>query len=137
MLSIGAMARRTGVKVPTIRYYEQTGLIEAPGRSHGNQRRYSEADAERLAFIRHARDLGLSIEAIRDLVRLSSSPDQPCADVDRIASDHLAAVRDRIAKLRRLEGELERIVDGCRAGSIRDCAVLRALGDHALCTDDH
>ena len=137
MLSIGQLARRTGVKVPTIRYYEQTGLLDPPDRSAGNQRRYSAAQAERLAFIRHARTLGLSIEAIRELVQLSGHPDRPCADADRIARDHLQAVRQRIARLRRLEAELERIVAGCAADTVRHCYVIQALSDHSLCIDEH
>ena len=94
MLSIGQLSKRTGVKVPTIRYYEQTGLIDAPERSEGNQRRYSNAELERLAFIRHARDLGFSIEAIRQLLDLSRDPDRPCADANRIAGEQL----DKIVK---------------------------------------
>lgn len=137
MLSIGQLARRTGVKVPTIRYYEQTGLLDPPDRSAGNQRRYSAEQAERLAFIRHARTLGLSIEAIRELVQLSGHPDRPCADADRIARDHLQAVRQRIARLRRLEAELERIAAGCAADTVRHCYVIQALSDHSLCIDEH
>ncbi len=137
MLSIGDLARRTGVKIPTIRYYEQMGLVSAPDRSQGNQRRYTNAELERLAFIKHARDLGLPIGDIRELIELSGHPARPCADADRLARDHLGNVRKRIANLQRLETELERIVDGCDAGSIGDCYVIRALSDHSLCKDDH
>ncbi|MFQ5623390.1 MAG: MerR family transcriptional regulator, partial [Paracoccaceae bacterium] len=77
MISIGALSRETGVKVPTIRYYEQLGLIDAPERSQGNQRRYGRQHLERLSFIRHARELGLSIGAIRELIRISADPDRP------------------------------------------------------------
>ncbi len=87
MLSIGELAKRTGVKVATIRYYEQMGLIAAPDRSEGNQRRYEKTDLDRLSFIRHARDLGLTIEAIRDLLALSAHPEKPCGEADRIAAD--------------------------------------------------
>jgi len=85
MYSIGDLSRRTGVKIPTIRYYEQMGLIAAPERSEGNQRRYERSELERLAFIRHARDLGLSIDSIRDLLALSQHPERPCGEADRIA----------------------------------------------------
>jgi len=85
MYAIGELSRRTGVKVPTIRYYEQMGLISAPDRSEGNQRRYERADLERLTFIRHARDLGFPIEAIRELLSLSRHPDEPCERADHIA----------------------------------------------------
>ena len=137
MFSIGELSQRTGVKVPTIRYYEQMGLLDAPERSHGNQRRYDRKGLERLAFIRHARDLGLPIEAIRELIRLSSHPDRPCDDADRIASEQLEAVRARIAQLRRLESELERISTGCKADHVGDCYVIRALADHELCASEH
>ncbi len=137
MLSIGDLAKRTGVKVATIRYYEQMGLISAPDRSEGNQRRYEPRDLDRLSFIRHARDLGLTIEAIRDLLALSEHPEQPCGEADRIAADHLKDVRGKIAKLRKLEHELERIVSNCGAHTVGDCYVIRALSDHALCETEH
>lgn len=137
MLSIGDLSRRTGVKVPTIRYYEETGLIEAPERSAGNQRRYDRAALERLAFIRHARDLGIGIEAIRELIELSGHPEKPCAQADRIARAHLEAVRARIARLKRLEDELQRIATHCDSGTIEDCTVIQALSDHSLCAHEH
>ncbi|RWK53734.1 helix-turn-helix domain-containing protein [Mesorhizobium sp.] len=134
MYSIGDLSRRTGVKAPTIRYYEQMGLLEAPERSEGNQRRFAKAELERLAFIRHARDLGLTINSIR---QLSGHADRPCADADRIAKEQLASVRDRIAKLQKLEGELERIATCCTGETIGDCYVIRALSDHSLCGHEH
>lgn len=137
MFSIGALSQEAGVKVPTIRYYEQVGLLDAPARTAGNQRRYSQADAQRLRFIKHARDLGLPLEAIRDLIALGSAPDQPCAEADRVVKQQLAALRERIAKLQRLERELARIAEGCTAEQVRDCYVLQALSNHALCTDEH
>src|SRR3954447_18184242 len=73
MLSIGELGQRTGVKVPTIRYYEQIGLLPPPPRTEGQQRRYSEGAAARLNFIRHARDLGFEVEAIRELLAIVPS----------------------------------------------------------------
>jgi DNA-binding transcriptional MerR regulator len=136
MLTIGELSRRTGVKIPTIRWYEQAGLIEEPGRTAGNQRRYGDADLERLAFIRHARDLGLGIEAIRELIELGGHPERPCADADRIAATHLDNVRARIARLRRLEKELARIA-ACKGDTIGECHVLKALADHDRCAAEH
>jgi len=137
MLSIGVLSRRTGVKVPTIRYYEQMGLISAPERSEGNQRRYSLQELDRLSFIKHARDLGLPIDDIRELLELSAHPELPCADADRIANEHLASVKKRISQLKRLEAELQRIATSCNADSIGDCYVIRSLSDHLLCEDEH
>lgn len=137
MYSIGDLSRRTGVKIPTIRYYEQMGLIAAPERSEGNQRRYEKPDLERLAFIRHARDLGLSIESIRDLLALSQHPERPCGKADSIAKEHLITVREKIAQLQKLERELERIVACNGDHTIGDCYVIRALADHSMCGGDH
>lgn len=137
MFSIGALARRSGVKVPTIRYYEQIGLIDPPDRSDGNQRRYEPAALDRLAFIRHARDLGLSIDSIRDLLVLSDHPKAPCDRADMIVEKELAGLRRRIARLQMLEKELARMAAACDAGTVADCYVLRAIGDHDLCSHDH
>jgi DNA-binding transcriptional MerR regulator len=137
MLSIGALSKRTGVKVPTIRYYEEIGLIDAPERSHGNQRRYGTDAVHRLAFIRHGRELGFSLDAIRDLLMLSRHPDRPCADADRLAEEQLHAVEARIERLTRLKRELERMIEGCRGGTVADCRVLESLADHALCETRH
>ena len=137
MLTIGKLGQAAGVKVPTIRYYEQIGLLPEPDRSMGNQRLYPKLALNRLAFIRHARELGFPLEAIRDLLSLSDRPDQSCAAADAIASAQLQAVRARIARLRALETELERMVDQCACGTISDCRVIEVLGDHAHCAHDH
>lgn len=137
MFTIGDLSRKTGVKVPTIRYYEQMGLMARAERSEGNQRRYSSSERDRLSFIKHARDLGLTIDSIRELLDLSAHPDRPCEQADRIASEQLDAIRDRIAKLKRLEQELERISTHCRSGQVKDCYVIRALANHDLCEGEH
>lgn len=138
MLTIGDLARHTGVKIPTIRYYEQMGLVAAVERSEGNQRRYGAEERDRLAFIKHARDLGLSIDAIRELLELSAHPDIPCTRADKIAAEQLRSVRDKIAKLRKLEQELERISSHCNNGStIHDCYVIHSLANHDLCDGEH
>jgi DNA-binding transcriptional MerR regulator len=137
MRTIGKLAEATGVKVPTIRYYEQIGLLPAPERSAGNQRLYGKGQLERLRFVRHARELGFPLEAIRDLLSLSDRPEQSCAAADGIARAQLGAVRARIAQLRALEGELERMVAQCAHGALRDCRVIEVLGDHTLCAHDH
>ena len=137
MFTIGDLSRRTGVKVPTIRYYEQMGLMSEPERSEGNQRRYGLAERDRLSFIKHARDLGLTIDSIRELLDLSAHPDRPCEQADRIAAEQLKSVRARIEKLRRLEHELERISTHCGSGQVKDCYVIRALANHDLCDGEH
>lgn len=137
MLSIGKLGQATGVKVPTIRYYEEVGLLPRAGRSTGNQRLYDEAARRRLAFIRHARELGFGLDAIRDLLSLADRPDQSCAAADIIARAQLREVEARLVRLRALKGELERMVDQCAHGAIRDCRVIETLGDHGLCEGAH
>lgn len=135
MYSIGQLSRATGVKVTTIRYYEQMGLIAHDGRTAGNQRRYGQAGLDRLGFIRHARDLGLSLEAIRALVALEG--DGACAKSHAIAEAHLQDVRDRIRRLKALERELVRIKASCKGDGSGPCSILTAFGDHGLCSGGH
>jgi DNA-binding transcriptional MerR regulator len=136
MFSIGELSKRAGVKIPTIRYYEQMGLIEAPERSEGNQRRYSKDGLKRLSFIRHSRELGFSIDNIKGLLELSQHPEKPCHDAHNMAARRLQDVQARIAKLQRLERELKRISE-CDANTIAHCAVIETLADHSLCEAEH
>lgn len=137
MMTIGKLSKAAGVKVPTIRYYEDIGLMPEPERTEGNQRRYVGVHLQRLNFIRHARDLGFSVEAIRDLLSLQARPQASCHDADRIAAQNLAEVRAKIARLRKLESELAHIVAECSGGRAGECNVLATLADHTLCTTDH
>lgn len=136
-LSIGELSRRTGVKVPTIRYYEQIGLLPVPPRTDGNQRRYGRTEEERLNFIRHARDLGFGMDAIRDLLVMAAQPQASCHQADSIARNHLAAIDRRIGQLAALRAELARMVEECHHGRICDCRVIEVLADHGRCTGDH
>lgn len=137
MLTIGKLSDVAGVKVPTIRYYEQIGLLPEAERSAGNQRLYGNRAMDRLTFIRHARELGFPLDAIRDLLSLSDRPDQSCAEADTIAKAQLAAVEARILRLTALKSELERMVVQCAGGVIADCRVIEVLGDHSQCHSDH
>ena len=137
MLTIGKLGSKAGVKVPTIRYYEQIGLLPEAERSAGNQRLYGTKALDRLAFIRHARDLGFTLEAIRDLLSLSDNPEQSCAAADAIARAQLVEVESRLARLTALKAELERMVVQCAGGKIADCRVIEVLGNHSLCATDH
>lgn len=137
MLTIGILAKRTGTNVQTIRYYEQIGLMPEPGRTEGGQRRYGDAELDRLAFIRHARQLGFALDAIRELLDLSDTPDHSCAHVDSIAKKQLKQVETRIVRLEALRVELRRMITDCAGGSIADCRVLEVLRDHGECLADH
>ena len=137
MLTIGSLARKTGTKVQTIRYYEQIGLMPEPGRTEGGQRRYGDDELDRLAFIRHARQLGFSLEAIRELLDLSDHPHRPCLEADAIARRQLKQVEQRLARLEALRTELQRMVHECSGGQTADCRVLEVLRDHSECLTDH
>ena len=126
-IAIGELGRRSGVKVPTIRYYEQIGLLPQPARTEGQQRRYGAGDLARLSFIRHARELGFEVDAIRTLLQLQDQPDQPCAVADEIAKARLAEVERRIASLIALRKELEKMINECACGRVAECRVIEAL----------
>ncbi len=126
-LSIGRLGERAGVNIETIRYYERIGLLPEPARSLAGYRLYAEDHLRRLRFIRRGRDLGFSIEAIRTLLRLAEHPDQPCADADRLAAEHLADVERKIEELTRLSEELGKMTRCC-ADSVAQCRIIDALG---------
>ena len=134
--SIGELGKATATKVPTIRYYEQIGLLPEPLRSEGNQRRYDGSHVKRLAFVRHAREFGFSLAMVRELLELSDYPDHSCDDVDRIARQHLHSVEQRINTLTSLKAELERMIEQCKGGSVTDCLIIEVLADHALCLEE-
>lgn len=136
-LAIGALSAQSGVKVPTIRFYEQIGLVPAPPRSDNNRRSYGPEDARRLIFIRHARELGFEIEDIRALLALSDEPQASCAVADGIARQHLATIERRIAHLNALKRELEQMIDACGQAEVRQCRILEVLSDHSHCHSDH
>lgn len=135
-LLIGELARRTGVRVQTIRYYESIRLIPEPGRTDGNQRIYGDEDVNRLKFIRHARELGFSLEDIRSLLAMSADPNRPCAEADSLAAKHLLDVTSRIERLTALKDELERMIASCTGNRIADCRILEVLANHDCCGHD-
>ena len=126
-IGIGRLAELTGVKIPTIRFYEQNDLVPPPARTKGGQRRYDERAVRRLHFIRHARDLGFSVEDIRELLALSEHPTMSCDAAEEIAHHHLRQVEGKIARLRLIRSELKRMIEACGGGSTADCRILDAL----------
>lgn len=133
-LSIGRLGKAAGVKVPTIRFYEQIGLLPVADRTDSDRRVYGDSAVRRLTFIRHARQLGFEIADIRALLELSDLPERSCEAVDQIARRHLDDVNDRIARLSGLRDELTRMIDQCGRGAVADCRVLDTLSDHGCCS---
>jgi DNA-binding transcriptional MerR regulator len=124
---IGVAAARTGVKVPTIRYYEEIGLLPTPPRTKSNRRHYDADDLRRLVFIRHARQLGFAIDAIRALLTMQHNADQSCEAVDAIARARLGEVEGRIDSLLKLKVELERMIGDCSRGRVAECRIIEVL----------
>lgn len=107
------------------------GLVPAPPRTRTNRRTYSEGDLRRLKFVRHARELGLDIEAIRQLLALAGLPDEPCEEADQIARARLSEVECKIVRLRALRRELQGMVDSGNHGVVRECRVIEVLAGPA------
>jgi MerR family mercuric resistance operon transcriptional regulator len=110
---IGELARQTGCKVETVRFYEAVGLLPAPDRGSSGHRLYADADRRRLTFIRRARDLGFSMADVRALLELSDQGERSSVDGCRLARAHLDRVRAKINALRAMEDVLQRISDDC------------------------
>jgi len=126
-ISIGQLSAKTGIKVPTIRFYEQIGLVAAPPRTEGNQRRYGQPEVDRLNFIRNARELGFEVEDIRELLAMAAEPQASCHQADSIAMNHLHDIDQRIARLKALRSELSRMIEECGHGHICDCRIISVL----------
>ncbi|MCO4099524.1 MAG: helix-turn-helix domain-containing protein [Gemmatimonas sp.] len=128
-LVIGELATRTATSPETIRYYERIGLLPPPQRrGSGRYRMYSAADVVRLAFVRRARALGFSTDAVRDLLGLADDPERPCGEVGQLARAHLMAVEDKLAQLTALRDELQRVIGACAGKhAMAECRILGAL----------
>jgi MerR family mercuric resistance operon transcriptional regulator len=126
-LPIGEISRRTGVNIETIRYYERIGIVPKPSRTQGGHRSYDSEQMKRLAFIRRGRELGFSLDDIRALLDLVDSGAYSCGEVYEMTMNHLAAVRRKIADLRRIERVLKAMADRCRHGDVPQCPIVDAL----------
>ncbi|WP_299437909.1 helix-turn-helix domain-containing protein [uncultured Rhodospira sp.] len=126
-MNIGTVARLTGTKVDTVRYYERIGLLPTPARTGGNQRVYDREHLRRLAFVRGARRLGFTLDEVRELIALGGEADRPCTDIHAVATRHLLAVDEKIAHLHRLRDELAQLMEQCEGGVVERCGVLESL----------
>ncbi|MBA4748789.1 MAG: helix-turn-helix domain-containing protein [Sphingopyxis sp.] len=126
-MKIGLLAKRTGTKIQTIRYYEEIGLLPAPARTEGNYRIYEAIHLRRLSFIRRSRDLGFSLDETRKLLSLAEHSDRSCAEVEAIAREHRTAIERKIAYLSALDHELEAIISQCGQSTVAECGILDAL----------
>ena len=112
-MNIGEAASASGVSAKTIRYYEAAGLIETAGRTGGGYRVYTQTDLYVLRFIKRARDLGFSIERIRRLLDLWQDKSRASRDVKRLALDHIAEIRAKIAAMTSMRDAVQALADAC------------------------
>lgn len=123
------LARLTGCNLETIRYYETIGILPAPPRSAANYRVYDDTHVARLRFVMRARDLGFTLDELRELLGMVDGNAGTCADVQALARRHIAAVRAKIADLRRIEQVLSQTVSQCSGEAVPECAVIDVLTD--------
>jgi MerR family mercuric resistance operon transcriptional regulator len=128
VLPIGVLAKRTGLTVEGVRFYEKAGILAAPARTSGGQRLYGLRELKRLSFIRRARELGFTLDEVRALLRLvDEAPDRSCSDARGLAAGHLRDVRSKIAALRRMETALSDMVRRCDEGGDPNCPLIETL----------
>ena len=126
-MQIGKIARATGTKVNTVRYYEEIGLLKPAPRSQSGRRIYVDADVERLAFIRRARGLGFSVSEVRSLLEVSDAPNRDCKDAANLARNHLRRVEEQIEQLQAMRQELIGLARACDGGTATDCGIIGGL----------
>jgi Cu(I)-responsive transcriptional regulator len=126
-MNIGEAATRSGITAKMIRYYEEIGLLPAPGRTPSGYRDYGDTDIHRLRFIRRARDFGFSMAQIGDLLALWSDRKRPSKDVKRIALAHVGELDARISHLTEMRDVLQHLAACCHGDSRPDCPILRDL----------
>jgi DNA-binding transcriptional MerR regulator len=130
-MKIGELASATATKVETVRYYEKIGLLLPPARTSANYRAYGSDHLARLSFIRRARDLGFTLEAVRELLTLSDDKSQSCEAVDGIARVHLTEIDRKVRDLKSLRSELSRVLGSCSHGTVADCKIIETLAPRA------
>nr|WP_238401707.1 helix-turn-helix domain-containing protein [Altererythrobacter sp. C41] len=121
------MARATGIKAETIRYYEREGILPAADRTDSNYRDYSDSHLATLTFIRRARQLGFGMAQVQELLALSDRADKPCQNVDELVRDQLEEVERKILDLSSLRDELRLMLRSCEANRIGECRIVESL----------
>lgn len=131
---IGELAKRTGCEVVTVRYYEKEGLLPEPARSGGNYRLYDDSHVERLQFIRHCRELDMSLQEVRALLGLRDDRAQDCGEVTRLIESHIQQIEQRVEALLVLKQHLVTLREQCAGPrSVEDCGILQGL---SVCNSD-
>lgn len=127
-LTIGQVAKRTGIGVETVRFYEREGLLEEPARRPSGYRQFDERIVTRLRFIRRAKELGFTLNEIKELLSLKLDPSTTCADVKSRAEAKIKDIDERIRTLERMKQALEKLTRACSGrGTTSNCPILDAL----------
>ena len=126
-MRIGELAKATGTKAETIRYYEREGILPPADRTDSNYRDYSPEHLATLTFARRARELGFGMAQVRQLIALSDRADKPCDNVDLMVRDQLAEVERKIADLVALRDELAHMLMSCEGEQIGECRIVESL----------
>lgn len=130
-MNIGEAARASGISAKMIRYYEQVGLLPEPARSEAGYRRYRSRDVDALLFLRRARDMGFSVEQMRNLVVLWQDPTRASADVKALALTHIDELRAKARELEQMADTLAGLASQCQGDDQPDCAIITGLQAHA------
>src|SRR5262249_802445 len=125
---IGEAAKMAGLSVDTIRFYQKLGLLKNPNRASSGYRLFDEEQIHHLKFVRHAQDLGFSLNEVKELLALRQKP-HACAEVQLMLKQKLAGVRERARNLARLEAELQRVLRSCN----RELLLQRAIQHDDCC----
>ncbi|QEZ48263.1 Cu(I)-responsive transcriptional regulator [Cupriavidus oxalaticus] len=128
-MNIGEAAQASGVSAKMIRHYESIGLVETPPRTEGGYRRYDERAVHTLRFVRRARNLGFSLDEIRDLLSLWRDRGRASADVKALTLRHVADLEQRIAELAAMRDTLRQLAQHCSGDERPDCPILADIAD--------
>jgi Cu(I)-responsive transcriptional regulator len=128
-MNIGQAARASGVSAKMIRYYEQIGLIPPAARKNAGYRDYDDKDVHRLRFIRHARDLGFTVEQMGGLLALWSDLDRSSADVKSLALEHITHLKEKQAEIERMIRTLETLAQSCHGDDRPECPIIDGLAE--------
>lgn len=127
--TIGKLASQTGVNIETIRYYEKESILPAPPRTEGGHRLYGEGHLKRLMFVRRSRELGFSLDEIRELLRLVDEKTYTCAEIAALSQKHLDNVTAKIKDLKKIERHMKDMLAQCSKDNAPDCAILDVLSE--------
>ena len=134
--SIGIVADIAHCQVQTIRYYESIGIMPEPERSAGGRRLYTNDHIDRLQFVRHARDMGFSLEQIKTLLNACEQSTDDCGEIDIVVREHLHNIEQRIHDLENLRKNLKEMLNH-EHGSVADCKAVETLYNHEKCAHKH